>query len=158
MQTHLINLPVGMCFCLNYFLVFLLNKRMNSCQVTFCNLIRFSHLESSDGSQPTKGLTWLLEMHFPGDHLSTAWRWHFAPFSLWLLEEEKRMTTKILVFLVLSWSDGVPASWSCMAEFLAWMWLWTGRCCCISKEEVATVTIWLVSFESKYRWTDFLQE
>lgn len=49
-----IILPVGMCFCLNCFLVFLLHKRMNSCQVTFCNLIRFSQLESSDGSQPNK--------------------------------------------------------------------------------------------------------
>lgn len=32
--------------------------------------------------------------------LSTGWRWHFAPFSLGLLEEEKRMTTKILFFFL----------------------------------------------------------
>lgn len=72
-------------------------------------------------------------------------RWHFAPISLGLLEEGKRMTTKILVFPVRSWSDGASTSWSCMAEFLAWVWLWKIRCCCVSNEEVATVTrfIWI---------------
>lgn len=62
-----------MCFSLNCFLVILLNKRMNSCQVTFCNLIRFSHLESSDGSQPRTHLiarnafSWRDHFYLQGD-------------------------------------------------------------------------------------------
>lgn len=101
MQTQLIILPVGMCFCLNCFVVFLLNKRMNSCQVTFCNLIRFSHLEISDGSQPRTHL--ITRNAFSWRLFSAAGSpQHIAPYSLGLLEkrrEGRRMTsTNTLIF------------------------------------------------------------
>lgn len=46
----------------------------------------------------------IAKMHFPGDHFSAGWWWHFAPFSSGLLEEENRMICKMLFFpVVLEW-------------------------------------------------------
>lgn len=46
----------------------------------------------------------IAKMHFPGDHFSAGWWWHFAPFSSGLLEEENRMISKMLFFPVaLEW-------------------------------------------------------
>lgn len=46
----------------------------------------------------------IAKMHFPGDHFSAGWWWHFAPFSSGLLEEENRMISKMLFFpVVLEW-------------------------------------------------------
>lgn len=75
-----------MCFC---FMVFLPNKRMNSCQVTFCNLIRFSHLEISDGSQPRTHL--ITRNAFSWRSFSARGsQQYFALYSLGLLEQERR--------------------------------------------------------------------
>lgn len=49
-------------------------------------------------------------------------------------------------FSLLSWSDGAPANQSCVAEFLAWTWLWEGRCGCVSKEEVTTVAMTCIAW------------
>lgn len=46
----------------------------------------------------------IAKMHFPGDHFSTGWWWHFALFSSGLLEEENRKISKMLFFpVVLEW-------------------------------------------------------
>lgn len=55
-------------------------------------------------------------MHFPGDHFSAGWWWHFAPFSSGLPEEENRKISKTLVFpVVLEW-------WCfCQLVFCSWI-------------------------------------
>lgn len=80
-----------------------------------------------------QGLTWLLEMHFPGDcfqlqdHHNT---WHHI---LWGYlkrggrEEGWHPLTHL--YSALSWSThaGAAVSWCCMTTSLAWVWLWGGK-------------------------------
>lgn len=151
MPGYLIILPVGMCFCLNCFLVFLLNKRVNSCQVTFCNLIRFSRLEISDGSHPRTHLITRNAFSW-WSFLATGSQRHFAPYSLEGRKDDNQKYSYFLLChevcrMVLPWAGVVWPSFLLDCD--------CGRAdvAVFQGKKKAAVTVLLVSFEYTYRWT-----
>lgn len=140
-----------MCFCLNCFFVFLLNKRVNSCQVTFCKLIRFSRLEISDGSQPRTHLITRNAFSW-WSFLATGSQRHFAPYSSEGRKDDNQKHGYFLLChevcrMVLLWAGVV---WP---NFLLDYDCGRADVAVFQGKKMAAVTVLLVSFKYTYRWT-----